>query len=108
MSSDHGLEMVTDCELVPNRDVISSRRDIIQRLRALPDAFGISDAEMCRRIGVGTTAWANYVALKGKRKLPVEVADRLCEEFNVTLDWIYRGRTALIPQEVVQKLRRVA
>jgi transcriptional regulator with XRE-family HTH domain len=88
--------------------MISSRKDIVERLKALPDAFEISDAELCRRIKIGTTAWANYVSMKTKNKLPVHVADRLCEEFNITLDWIYRGKTALIPQEVLAKLRRQA
>lgn len=88
--------------------MLSSRRDIVERLEALPDVFGISDAELCRRIKIGTTAWANYKSMKSKNKLPVQVADRLCEEFNVTLDWIYRGKTALIPQEILQKLRKRA
>lgn len=88
--------------------MISSRKDIVERLKLLPDAFEISDAELCRQIDVRTTAWANYVSLKTKNKLPVAVADRLCEQFNVTLDWIYRGKTALLPQEVLQKLRRKA
>lgn len=102
------MGMVTNCELRPNEAMKGARKDIVERLRALPDAFGITDAELCRRIGVGTTAWANYVAPKGKRKFPVEIAGRLCDEFNVTLDWIYRGKTALIPPEIIKKSRDAA
>jgi len=100
------MGIVTVCELLPYRGVKDTRADIIDRLRALPDAFGISDAELCRRIEVRTTAWANYVAYDGKHKLPVPVASRLCDEFNVTLDWIYRGKTALISSDVLEKIRK--
>lgn len=100
--------MVKDCELRRNPGMNDDRKDVIMRLRALPDAFNMTDAELCRRIGVKPTAWANYVAIGSKRKFPVHIAARLCDEFNVTLDWIYRGKTMLIPAELVEKMRQVA
>lgn len=108
VSRHHALGIVTDCELGSDVGVKQTRKDVVDRLRALPDAFEISDAELCRRIGIKPTAWANYVAYDGKRKLPVKIAIDLCDEFNVTLDWIFRGKTALLPKEILRKLRRIA
>lgn len=80
----------------------------MKRLRALPDAFGITDAELCKRIHISPTRWANYVAPDGKRKLPVDIAAALCDEFHVTMDWIYRGRAALIAPEILEATRKAA
>jgi transcriptional regulator with XRE-family HTH domain len=84
------------------------RASIVKRLRSLPDAFDINAAELCRRIECEPNQWSQYVKIDGKRVITRDVANRLADEFNLTLDWIYRGKTAMIPQEVVRKLRQAA
>lgn len=102
------MEIVTDCELRPNTAMGESRKDIVRRLRVIPEAFDLTDAELCRRIGCSTTAWANYVSPKGKRVITRKIAMNLCDEFNLTLDFIYRGKMALIPPEIANRMREAA
>jgi transcriptional regulator with XRE-family HTH domain len=104
------MGIVTICELRSDIGVSESRNDIIRRLRAIGAACDIDDAEICRRIDVKPSRWANFVSPKDKREITRRVAYKVCDEFNVTLDWIYRGKALSIPQEILdadRKLRKV-
>jgi transcriptional regulator with XRE-family HTH domain len=85
-----------------------TRKSVMARLRAITAAEGIDDAELCRRIGIRPSAWANFVSPRQKRIITRAVASKICDEFNVTLDWIYRGRSRGIPQEYIEAERRQA
>ena len=66
--------------------------DIADRLVAIRKAFA-SDAnqkEWAAKHGFNATQVNNWE--KGLRRIPVESAERLCETYGVTLDFIYRGR----------------
>lgn len=63
-----------------------------------------SAAEFCRKAGISTSAWNNYET--GDRRINVDTAILLCERFGVTLDWIYRGRIAGLPHELMTFLDR--
>lgn len=102
------MEIVTLCELRSHGRMREGRNDIVARLRAIATANGIDDAELCRRIDVKPSTWANFVSAKQKRIITRAVAYKVCDEFHVTLDWIYRGRTARIPQEILDAERRLA
>jgi len=58
-----------------------------------------SAAEFCRKTGISTSAWNNYET--GDRRINLDTAIVLCERFGVTLDWIYRGRIAGLPHELM-------
>lgn len=108
-SSLHTMPIVTGREFPPNSPMAADDRDaIVKRLRTLPDAFGINAAELCRRIDCAPNAWSQYTDLDGKRIITRAVASRVADEFNLTLDWIYRGKSGLISAEVLQKLRKAA
>lgn len=34
---------------------------------------------------------------KGSRRIPIDAAERLCDRYGLTLDWIYRGRADGLP-----------
>lgn len=57
-----------------------------------------SAADLCRLLDISESAWSQYKAGKAKEKgktvdrpITLEVADQLCHEFGLTLDWIYRN-----------------
>jgi transcriptional regulator with XRE-family HTH domain len=76
------------------------------RLRALRKHFGNgreNQERFARRFGAEKTAWSNYET--GTRPVPVELADRLCRDLGISLDWIYRGNGVAMPVALLQKLQ---
>src|SRR5262245_21292143 len=69
----------------------ASTAAVAHRLKVLRVALGLTSTEICRRIGSSTQGqtYINYET--GYRRISHEHALRLCEEFGLTLDWIYRG-----------------
>lgn len=100
--------IVTDCELRPNIGVSTARKDIVKRLQTLPEALDISAAELCRRIKCKPNAWSGYVKEDGKRVVTRPVANRLCDEFKLSLDWIYRGDTSGLQASLIKRLNEAA
>lgn len=76
--------------------------DIGNRLAALREALGISQAELCRQIKCATTRWNQYET--GERKITLAVANKLADGYGVTLDWIYRNDVRLLPPALQKKL----
>ena len=65
--------------------------DIGHRLEAIRKGFSdLNQTEWARRHTFAITQYNNWE--KGARRIPVEAAERLCETYGVTLDFIYRGR----------------
>lgn len=62
-----------------------------ERVRAMRLAF-TSDSlrTFAQKMGVSPMAVSGWET--GFRRIPVESAERYCDMFGVTLDWIYRGR----------------
>lgn len=86
----------------------TARADVAKRLKTLPDALDINAAELCRRINCKPNAWSQYVAQDGKRKITLAIANRLCDEFKLSLDWIYRGDASGLQARLIEKLREAA
>jgi transcriptional regulator with XRE-family HTH domain len=84
----------------------TSAIEIGRRLVALHDGLGISQAEVCRAIGINPNRYSQYV--NGKRQLTLDVAARLVSEYGITLDWLFLGDRAKLPQELREKIRRAA
>lgn len=49
-----------------------------------------SQKEWAERHGFSPTQYNNWE--KGTRRIPVDSAERLCDSYGITLDFIYRGR----------------
>jgi hypothetical protein len=65
--------------------------EIGRRLRAVREAFGgLSQKSWAEKHAFGQTQWNNWEA--GARRIPVDCAERLCEAYGLTLDFVYRGR----------------
>lgn len=76
---------------------------IAERLTALRETYGESQAAFARRVGVNVTTWNNFETAVSR--ISIDNAMRLCRATRVTLDWIYFGNEALLPGELVQRLR---
>lgn len=67
-------------------------RCIGRRLAGLRAAYGagLSKQEWAQRNGFNPTQYHNWES--GLRRIPVDQAERLCDTYGLTLDWVYRGR----------------
>lgn len=66
-------------------------KEIGERLRAIREAFStLNQRAWAERHGFNVTQWSNWE--KGVRRIPVDEAEKLCQLYGLTLDWIYRGR----------------
>jgi len=62
-----------------------------KRLQAVREGFSIlGQTEWAAKHGIGVTTWNNWE--NGVRRIPVDQAERLCDIYGLTLDFIYRGR----------------
>ena len=65
--------------------------DIAARLSAIRRGFSdLNQKDWSEKNGFNPTQWNNWE--KGLRRIPVEAAERLCETYGLTLDFVYRGR----------------
>lgn len=83
-----------------------SLKSLGNRLAQTREALGVSAAELCKNIGCKPNRWSQYEG--GKRKITLDVAERLCDEYGLSLDWIYRANRALLPDAIRVKLPRTA
>jgi transcriptional regulator with XRE-family HTH domain len=82
-----------------------SRNDIGERLRVTREALGLSQAELCRRLGISPAAWNN--AETGDNRIGIDNAMLLCKATGVTLDWIYLGHRGGLPQKLAVDIERL-
>lgn len=62
----------------------------------------LSQKDWAARHGFNQTQYNNWE--KGVRRLPFEAAERLCDAYGVTLDFIYRGRRDGLPDSMKKVL----
>lgn len=72
-------------------DWTHTHKEVGARLKAVREAFTEDSVRgFAKRFGVSPMAVSGWEV--GARLIPVESAERYCDTFGVTLDWIYRGR----------------
>ena len=70
-------------------------REIGQRIMALMNVLGDSQAEFCRRTGISDQSLSNY--FHGLRRISLDQALQICDSTGATLDWIYFGDPSGLP-----------
>ena len=75
-----------------------------ERLEALRLAFSINQSEFAARAGIAQNTYNQYA--KGKNLPRLDFAERICDEYGVTLDWIYRGDQSGLPVHIANLLKR--
>ena len=78
--------------------------EVGDRLRAVREALELSQSDVARAIDVRANTYNQWE--HGKRLIDPLVASRLCDQFGVTMDWIYRGNMSSLPQHLAAKLVR--
>jgi transcriptional regulator with XRE-family HTH domain len=64
-----------------------------------------NQTELCAMTGITRAAWSNYENARDRIGL---AAMKLCEQYHVSLDWIYRDLDAMIPHGIAKRLHEVA
>jgi transcriptional regulator with XRE-family HTH domain len=82
--------------------VADSPKNIGRRLVRTREALGYTQAEFCREIEVERNQYNPFE--KGRRRITVDVALRILDRFEISLDWIYAGRKMGLPQGLHVKL----
>lgn len=57
----------------------------------------------CTRAGIASNTYNNYE--RGHKRPAIENAIALCNAYNVTLDWIYRGDLSGLPHGTANAIR---
>lgn len=76
------------------------------RLVAMHEALGITQAEVCRATRLKPNRYSQYV--NGERPLTLDAANKIADQFPVTLDWLLRGDIRTLSVEFHRKLQRAA
>jgi transcriptional regulator with XRE-family HTH domain len=78
-------------------------KDIGDRLEKVRLAYGISQAEFARRIGVKSHTYNGW--LTGEKRPSVDTAIDICEAFDLTLDYLYRGKARTLSVQLEHAIR---
>jgi ribosome-binding protein aMBF1 (putative translation factor) len=84
----------------------NASKDIGKRLIALRHALGLKAVQIAKSVDCKPNRWSQYET--GERPLTLEIANRLVDEYGVTLDWLYRGDRAALRGDLREKLPRAA
>jgi ribosome-binding protein aMBF1 (putative translation factor) len=106
VSSLHATAVESLLHVAFNRRMAETLKSLAARLKTTREALELSAAELCRRIDCKANRWSQYEG--GERKITLEVANALCDEFGLSLDWIYRGNPAQLPHALRIKIRQAA
>src|SRR6266700_3035257 len=77
--------------------------DRAHRLRATREAFGMTQTQICRAVGIRPSTWNNW-EMKGLRP-GLDEALKLARILALSLDCIYLGILAGVPLDIAQRLR---
>lgn len=82
-----------------------SAESVAQRLVQTRLALEIGQSKFARRAGLAQNTYNQFE--RGKRRLSLEAAHALCDEYRLTLDWLYRGDLSSMPHALAGTLRRM-
>jgi transcriptional regulator with XRE-family HTH domain len=74
-----------------------------KRLRVTRLALQLGQREFAARAGIASNTYNQYE--QGTRLIPPGKATALCEEYNLTLDWIYRGEPGNLPYKLAAAIK---
>ena len=77
--------------------------DVGRRLRRTRLALDLDQQEFGTRAGLSQPQYNQFE--KGKRLLTLASALKLCAEYGVTLDWLYRGEPSGLPYRLASAIR---
>jgi len=82
-----------------------SEKAIGLRLEVTRQVFGLQQNEFCEKAGVATTTYNQYE--RGHKRPSIETAIQLCETYQLTLDWIYRGDPSGLRYDTAEAIKAI-
>lgn len=80
--------------------------DVGRRLTLARKAMQLDQQDFGARGGMSQPQYNQFK--KGKRLLTLRSAMKLCDEYNLTLDWLYRGDPSGLPVRLWNQIRAIA
>lgn len=77
---------------------------VAKRMKALRIAKGYNQVQICADLDLATNTWNQWE--KGERAPNLLLAMHICDQYGITLDYIYRGRMEALPEGLAGKIRR--
>ena len=81
-------------------------RPVGRRLRLTREALRLTQREIASRAGMATNTYGQYET--GTRLISPKRAIDLCDQFGLTLDWIYRGNPGDLPYKLASAIKAMA
>jgi transcriptional regulator with XRE-family HTH domain len=75
---------------------------ISDRLRALRETTGMTQAQFAEHVGLNYKQWGNFEAAFSR--IGIDAALQLVREMRVTLDWIYLADDRWLPKELATQI----
>jgi transcriptional regulator with XRE-family HTH domain len=105
LSSLHALAVEKALHRVKNWRMAESLKSLGRRLEVTRVALDLRSVDLCKLIDIKENRWSQYES--GDRKITLEVADKLCDQFGLSLDWIYRANPSALSRDLQLKIRQV-
>lgn len=81
-------------------------KDVARRLAKSRRALGLDQETFGGGAGLSQPRYNQYET--GKRILTLDAAMRLCDRYQLTLDWLYRGDPSGLPKRLWDALRTIS
>ena len=82
----------------------SRRKDgIAYRLRLTRQVWGLQQQEFAQRADINASAYNQYE--QAKRKVSLEHAHKLCDTYELSLDWIFRGDPGALRHQTAEAIK---
>jgi DNA-binding XRE family transcriptional regulator len=87
------------------RSYIRAIEHIATRLRHTRRALGVNQTEFARRVNLKPNRYSQYES--AARPLTIDAALSICEEYGLTLDWLFRGDRSMLPHHLALEIARI-
>jgi hypothetical protein len=83
-----------------------SIKAIGERLKRTLAALERTPAQACRETTISESKMSMFLGGKTPRRIPIDDAYKLRDEYRLTLDWIYDGDPSGLPNSLAAKLKK--
>lgn len=87
------------------RSDVMATEDIAARLRHTRRALGVNQRQFAKRANLRQNRYNQYES--GARALTIDAAQKICSEYSVTLDWLFRGDRSMLPHHLAIEIARI-
>src|SRR5215467_14129007 len=84
---------------------ITTTTHIAARLLHTREALGLNQREFAMRAGLKPKRYSQYET--GVRTVTIDAALRICGEYGLSLDWLYRGDRSRLPHYLAIDIARI-